>query len=46
MRQILSFAIFMLSVLGMQGAQKEVQILTDGDDYGLELEWAHARTCG
>ena len=46
MKQILSLAIFLFSFWGLQGAQKEVQILTDGDDYGLELEWAHAMTCG
>ena len=46
MKQILSLAIFLFSFWGLQGAQKEVQILTEGDDYGLELEWAHAMTCG
>lgn len=46
MKRYLSLAVSILLALGVQAAQKEVEILTESEDYGLELEWAHGMTCG
>ncbi|MBP5455125.1 MAG: T9SS type A sorting domain-containing protein [Paludibacteraceae bacterium] len=46
MKFIIAIVLFLFGLASLQAAQKEVEILTEDDGYGLELEWSHAMMCG